>query len=447
MVRRCAIFLAACAASGFAAQSCAVMSPSSNCADKASCPDDGGGTSSGGVDGTTAETGDDATGAVDETADGPGAADVTVDQVVSFDVRSEDAAALQDVTSESSAGLDGSVDVVVDRAVDAPDDGFDGCGVGPEVCTNGIDDNCDGKIDCADPTCRGYKCAAAVPAGGWIGPVLLWTGVSTATAPACPTGYTTALDAHEGPTGSADTCSCSCAASGQTCSGVVTVHTDQACSSVGCATATATGTCSALTDTVGTCGSGGSIEVGRGAAVAPAGGTCSPKTTTTQTNLAGWSTSVRICAVTVVDSPGGCSPSTETCVPPLATASGFASTPCVYESGDVACPTGYPNDRTVVYSGQSDSRACSGCTCTTSTPSGGGCAGTINLYSGPVCTGTPAVPAYSLGSVCQIFNFGPTPPTSVLANFTVTPGACAVATPAQPTGAVTGTLPTTVCCM
>ncbi|MGA7121295.1 MAG: hypothetical protein WBY94_14420, partial [Polyangiaceae bacterium] len=58
-----------------------------------------------------------------------------------------------------------------------------------ENCTNGIDDNCDGLVDCAEPSCQtaGYACVGAAPAG-WSGPDLFWTGAAGATAPACPAG-------------------------------------------------------------------------------------------------------------------------------------------------------------------------------------------------------------------------------------------------------------------
>ena len=45
----------------------------------------------------------------------------------------------------------------------------DGCkATGPEKCTNGVDDDCNGLTDCADPACQtqGYACAAPAP-GGW----------------------------------------------------------------------------------------------------------------------------------------------------------------------------------------------------------------------------------------------------------------------------------------
>src|SRR5262245_29388782 len=46
---------------------------------------------------------------------------------------------------------------------------------GAENCQNGLDDDGDGNIDCADPKCPGFQCATAAPAG-WSGPGPLWIG-------------------------------------------------------------------------------------------------------------------------------------------------------------------------------------------------------------------------------------------------------------------------------
>ena len=54
-------------------------------------------------------------------------------------------------------------DVVVSEAAPA-----DGCvPTGAESCTNGVDDDCNGLVDCADPACakQGYTCATPAPTG------------------------------------------------------------------------------------------------------------------------------------------------------------------------------------------------------------------------------------------------------------------------------------------
>ncbi len=60
-----------------------------------------------------------------------------------------------------------------------------------ENCLNGVDDDRDGLIDCADPDCTtGYTCGS-VPAG-WQGPFALWSGAANG-APSCPVSYPSAL--------------------------------------------------------------------------------------------------------------------------------------------------------------------------------------------------------------------------------------------------------------
>ena len=70
--------------------------------------------------------------------------------------------------------------------------GFDDNHLGPsgggggsmkEDCTNGKDDDGDGKIDCADPDCADYRCTPKVPAG-WEGPGVFYIG-GTETPPPC----------------------------------------------------------------------------------------------------------------------------------------------------------------------------------------------------------------------------------------------------------------------
>src|SRR3954466_12750884 len=45
-----------------------------------------------------------------------------------------------------------------------PDGGDAGCVAAPETCANGLDDDCDQLIDCADPECDGVACTAGAKA-------------------------------------------------------------------------------------------------------------------------------------------------------------------------------------------------------------------------------------------------------------------------------------------
>jgi hypothetical protein len=394
-----------------------------------------------GGDATLADVSSEAAPSLDARGD---AVDGTLADVVA-DVVSEDST-VRDVVSEPA--VDAPRDVGPDVTPDAPGPTGDGCIATVESCTNGIDDTCDDKIDCADPACAGFTCAAQVPAG-WTGPALFWLGASTATPPACPSGYQTAVDGHEGPTGTPDTCDCTCGASGQTCTATNgAFHVDQACQSGACTAVPtiANGVCTAVP--ANTCGTGGSFNVG-GGTPAPAGGSCTPQTTVTNQGTApGWNNTARVCSwAGPNDTPGGCNPATGQCVGGSpGTGAGFAATVCVFQTGDIACPAGYPNNRNVVFSGEISTRDCGGCACTTASPTGGSCGGTITIFGDANCAGSMA--QFTFGTTtCLPYNLPPLDPASVQAALVVTAGTCAVGTPATPTGGVSGTGPTTVCCM
>ena len=57
-----------------------------------------------------------------------------------------------------------------------PDGGFDGCVDGAEICDNGVNDDCNPAIDCADPMCTGaFEC---MDAGGGDSGLMMMTGDS-----------------------------------------------------------------------------------------------------------------------------------------------------------------------------------------------------------------------------------------------------------------------------
>ena len=439
------------------------MASSSDCTEKASCTDDGGESSGGGArdgsggreatgegsdspagdgsDGPAGDRHDDATSAGSESGVESGAEDVAGDTHGRGDSIDEVAV---DATTDAGGDAATNDGALRDAAVDAvarPDGCVDG---GVENCTNGVDDNCDGLVDCADPQCAAYQCAPALPAM-WIGPVQLWTGDSGATPPSCPAEERDALDLHAGPTGGDDTCGCTCSAAGQTCSVIGTYYSDQACTVAGlCSATTVSSTCTAAP--MGTCGgTGGSFNVGGGTAPTPTGGSCTAHVTATPGPAPGWTTSARVCACSgPTDSPGGCGASGDQCV--LGPSAGFGATPCVYQAGDIAtCPGAYPN-KNLFYSGESDSRGCGTCACS-SAPAGGSCSGTVGLWGGlsGACVNGADV-TYTLGDACASFNALASIVGYTKGNVTVTAGTCSVTAQPPPTGSVTGSGPVTVCC-
>jgi hypothetical protein len=310
----------------------------------------------------------------------------------------------------------------------------------PENCTDGLDNDCNGKIDCADqPACSAYGCAPPPPSS-WLGPAVLWTGARTATVPACPAGYPTPVDGFSGLTFAPDTCTCQCNATGQTCSATALIYASMNCGSACASLALASGSCT----TFSSCsGQDGAWQV---TAPVMAAGQCTAVPMTTAGGPPTWQTDVRLCTSTgTTNRAGGCSTAADECLP--VPASPFAAL-CVYQTGtQTTCPAPYNhNPKPFVYSTGSttDGRGCSPCTCG-GTPTAGTCSGGAHLYGTANCTGT----AVASGSGCQTFNdpFG-VAPQAVEASYSSTPGTCpAPSTLPQPTGAVTATGAFSVCCM
>ena len=163
-------------------------------------------------------------------------ANVATDARVDATVEDADAAESADAdASVNDTGADADADAAKGDAADAdaadvhaPDaDASDGCVVrsAQENCTNGIDDNCDGKIDCDDPMCQpAYECVPSWATTGWTAPVVLYDDTvagGPAPAPAsCTAPYAEdVMDGHDTPVGAPAACSCSCGAvQGASCS-------------------------------------------------------------------------------------------------------------------------------------------------------------------------------------------------------------------------------------
>jgi hypothetical protein len=304
-------------------------------------------------------------------------------------------------------------------------DGGNRTDAGHENCANGVDDDHDDAIDCADPDCTSRACTNPVPVG-FTGPVLAWFG-ETGKEPTCPVPWDTELL-----TGTTDltcapaTCSCACEkATGETCGGSANVFfTPNVCPRDNAAGMTASGTCQAPNVTNPT-------YVTMIFGPVPGGGSCKADRTALVLPKPVWGTTGRLCSGAFLE--GGC-PGGELCAP--APEPGYAR--CVYRTGDVGCPTtagGY-TDKHLLYASDTDSRACA---CTCGGASGGGCTNQLTTYANGGCTGTPSSTVNSPNCAAiqnaQSFKF---------ANAVATPGAC------TPTKSVTGGCgpaePTTVCC-
>jgi hypothetical protein len=327
--------------------------------------DDGGADASGGFDSTIEAS-------VDSGADAGGGGDTSTtggDVVAGGDTGAgDDAVSLGDDASDTGGS-----------SVDAP--AVDGCvPAGPEDCTDGIDNDCDGLTDCEDPACsqQGYLCVPTPP-NGWS-----FVGFSADSEPGCPSGQQTS-NVDVDPVLQQASCSCTCnVGNAPTCTGHVTTMYGMGggtCPTNGGMFA-ADGMCNYTPVTVEPF-----VQVGQPAG---SGGTCVPNPTTTVP--AAGSTRGQICSGETKFG-GGC-PGGQVCA--LAQ-SAFQA--CIAKGGQLGCPSGaYGN---VHYAGTlNDSRGCSKCNCN-GTPScslqwifynTGNCSGQVGLTLNPdgACQATMA---------------------------------------------------------
>jgi hypothetical protein len=310
------------------------------------------------------------------------------------------------------------------------------CNGGAEDCANGMDDNCNMLVDCADPVCQGagYSCTDAPPAG-WAGPLAYWDAVAM-TRPSCAGNYTgAATDLMSGISAPPATCGCSCSGSGP-----------EVCGNAPGGLWDGNGSCNVACP--------GAVSVQNGGACLPTG--CNPATTivsasfpklaatglTCNGNLAkmvpavSWSTLARTCAFSLPSQEGGCGAS-KLCV--TAPTSPFGG-PCITQSGDLTCPNGYPTKH-LQYAGANDTRGCTACTCNT-TP--GTCTGGITFYATNNCQ--MFVGQISLGTNCSAVSSQPVGSMAANGNFFLFPGGSCAANAVSPNGTATEAMPTTICC-
>ncbi len=324
-------------------------------------------------------------------------------------------------------------------------DSRDACVTGTvENCADGVDNNCDGLVDCADPTCRsaGYECIPLPP--GWVGPAVIWTGKPGSAPATCSPGLKIALpSAYSDLTVPQMSCKCGCSiATPQSCGAFdITLFGNDACGSR-CASGTAqSGVCSAIASDT-TCGAAIAVS---GTTPAASGGSCAPQLVAS-IPAATWRTELRICAPVDSGSAAGCaSPNGRCAIAPRPEAP-YRTTLCVYQIGDPAptsCPAGYPTGPLVFHSSMRDTRACSICSC--NRPTGGVCSGTVALYHEARCGGTAE--RFSIGAACRIVRLQTGTATSFVGDFSVQqPGTCSVQSDTLPSGTVQGIGATTVCC-
>ncbi len=314
-------------------------------------------------------------------------------------------------------------------------EGGDGGGGGApaENCTNGVDDNDDTLVDCADPLCDSYTCVAQTLPPFWSGPVVLYVGTS---APTCSGAWPTLSVTAGSGTLSAPpaTCtSCSCGSpQAVTCPiGSTSFWTGNSCN--GSATLTQTpsapNTCFAVTNAVvGYLSAEGNPSTATGGSCTATGGSATIPT-------ASYTDDVVICEGAT--SGEGCT-GAEACMPPGGT--GFEPGVCIYRDGNRSCDAPFTVKHTI-HTTIDDSRGCSTCLC--GAPSGVSCGGTTSLYQGATnstCTGSPVTVSHT-GTCTTVAAAG----SMSYASGSPSGGGCA-ATGGAPSGSAAPSGQVTVCC-
>jgi hypothetical protein len=317
-----------------------------------------------------------------------------------------------------------------DGSADARADGLACVPTGAENCTDGIDNDCNGVADCADPACQPqFQCVPGVPPT-WTRAVLNESGRT-----ACPTGYTGARDVIVDPNLSPATCACTCGAATVTCNaGSFTVSGGP--NDAECATAreapfpTNNGTCRALSVTVP---ASTSLRI---AAAPPSSATCGVNQSTTlpaQKNG-------RTCDGSNMGS-AGCAPG-NVCV----RRAPAPYTQCIRRPGRQTCPGTFPNAKLTATS-LTDTRACSTCVCGAQNAV---CANaTVSIFGNETCSAAPAgASTATLDGTCREVTsaLGSVEVRSYRYNATGT-ATCAKTQDATPIGSAVPVGEETVCCL
>ncbi len=259
-------------------------------------------------------------------------------------------------TYETGSAASGAGGSDVDVATGGAPTTIGGGGASVERCDDGLDDDDDGLVDCADASdCAGYVCSTSpTDDPAWLGPVLLRDADD---ARACPPSFPTAgpdLRSVSTP------CTCACGApTGESCRAKVTAHAASACGGTTTSATADSLACVPLAATATTASATG--EARGGTCAASVSGGPDPGTDPVRKTCEG-------------TAGGGCADG-DICLRPPGAADGQL---CWYQVGDVACPPSLPS-RTILYDAAM-APACAGTACTCGASANGTCAGTVTLY-------------------------------------------------------------------
>jgi len=299
----------------------------------------------------------------------------------------------------------------------------------PEQCNNGLDDDGNELIDCADPACmESYRCVPVAPAG-WSGPTIMYRGEDDP--PLCPSAWhifqlTGGADFAAPPADCACTCKqptdvvCSYSAAFfpvSNCQGPPPLST---VSSAGCMQFNSPPA---------------SFEIGTGGPDGVCTGTAVAKTTLPD---AGFTNKAKVCSSEETFGRG-CSEDDEVCVPIADTKSWPWQ--CITHPGETTCPSGAYSERHLVYDSFTDTRDCSACSCEPG-DDWGNCH--IAVIDGN-CNDPPLFLASGPSECIDATNFSTLSIAQVA--YPVDNGTCGVSAMSAPIGEATPADPVTVCCL
>lgn len=293
---------------------------------------------------------------------------------------------------------------------------------GPEICDDGIDNDCNGQTDCADAACQsGFTCVDGAPDETWQ-----LAALADGARPSCPSGYGAGKDVRTVLGTAADTSTCACDCGGTTaCAGAgvdAAFGADNNCS--GPTQKFLVRACEPLPPGAAIIGNNTFAKATTGTSLQ-----CNANPLSAPTPLKDG----RLCAAPPRVG-GGCK-SSQVCVP--RTNNGYAL--CITKPGISACRGSYSVPRRAG-SNANDTRGCSGCTCASSP-----CTAQVALYDNKDCDNAPRLTLETspLPGAC-------TPKANggfvARAYTTTVSGGCTVSTPPQPTGSLSFGDERTICC-
>jgi hypothetical protein len=245
-----------------------------------------------------------------------------------------------------------------------------------DACFDGLDNDCDGHVDCEDPDCGNGQCVPAASAAFAL-------GIRVPQASFCPAmfGAKAVINRGIGPVGAdCATSGCSCTPA-MNCSANVTSWPASGCSGESDGN-TSGSTCRNFNFSSATKGISTESIVNGGASCG-AGGTSARSATQ-------WTATERFCQATAIG--GGCGQGS-VCVPKTSVAA------CELADSAVGCDNGYTEVSGPWFTGFDDSRSCA---CSCGAASGGSCGTTFAFYTSNNCSGTAALTMAANQMQCSV---------------------------------------------